>query len=283
MKTNYQINDQFLLKSSFHIENQVIRQFYYEYRGEPMELWVNAGNNNIPVLRSENYMVGTTLKFSPFAIDIELYQKNMKGMLEYLLPNPAQASNNPQQIREYRLFRGDGRTRGLDIILSSGYKNYETYLSYTLSKSEERYKEIYQYQFFSSETDRTHQFKWVNTLSLNDFTFGLNAIYVSGRPYTEVRLVGADGDITELNPEDRLERVDPYHRIDLSAGYTFKIGKLDMTLSASVFNLMNTQNVQYIQSVATQLNPDEKIVNTIVGNESELLNRTFNLGVKLQF
>ena len=280
---NYQVSNQFLLKSSFHIENQVIRQFYYEYRGEPMELWVTAGQNKIPVLRSQNFMVGSTLKLSPFLIDIEFYQKDMNGVLEYLITNPAEASNNAEQNREYQLFIGNGLTRGIDVILSSGYKNYDTYLSYTLSRSEEQFNEIFKNRFYASENDRTHQFKWVNTLSAGNFTFGLNAIYVSGRPYTDISNVGFNGDIRDLDPKVRLRRVRAYHRIDISSGYEFKIGKFDASVTASIFNLMNTKNVKYIQSVSTQLNANQNVVNFIVGNESELLNRTFNLGFNISF
>ena len=277
---NYKANHRLSLKSSFSIENQVIRQFDYEYRGEPMELWVSAGQNEIPVLRSQNVMLGTTLKMNHFSLDVELYKKDMKGLIEYLIPNPAEASNNASQNRDYKLFRGDGRMYGVDIILSSGYKNYDTYLSYSLSKSEQRFKEIYNNKFFASENDRTHQLKWVNTLTTGKFTWGLNSIYVSGRPYTDIRDVGQTGDIRNLDPDKRLRRVRPYHRLDISSCYAFKIGKFDACVTASIFNLLNTKNVKYIQSVSTQLNSN---VNTIIGNESELLNRTFNVGLKVGF
>ncbi len=280
---NYQVTERLSLKTSFNIENQVIRQFYYEYRGEPKELWVSAGQNDIPVLRSQNVMLGSTLKLDMFSIDVELYQKDMKGHLEYLLPNPGEASNNADQKRDYKLFKGDGLTRGIDVILSSGYKNYDTYLSYTWSKSEQRFKEIYKNQFFASENDRTHQFKWVNTFTYGKFTWGINAIYVSGRPYTDISLVGQRGDVRDFRPDDRLRRVRAYHRVDFSTSYAFNLGKFKSGLTASVFNLMNTKNVKYIQSVATQVHPNQKAENIIIGNESELLNRTFNLGLHISF
>jgi len=277
---SYQASDRLSFKTSYSIENQVVRQLSYEYRGEPMELWLSAGLNEIPVLRSQNIMLGSTLKMNYFSIDVEVYQKDMKGLLEYFIPNPAEASNNANQTREYKLFKGDGKMRGIDLILSSGYKKYDTYLSYTLSKSEQRFKEIYKNQFFASENDRTHQLKWVNTLSTGNFTWGLNSIYVSGRPYTDIRNVGNNGDIRDLNPDVRLRRVRPYHRLDVSAAYAFNVGKFNASLTASVFNLMNTKNVKYIQSVSTQVNSEQNI---IIGNESELLNRTFNLGLQIKF
>ena len=280
---NYIVNDHLSLKSSFNIENQVVRQLYYEYRGVPTALWVTAGQNDIPVLRSENYMVGTTIKMMPFALDVEIFRKDMKGQLEYLLPNPGDVSNNSEQMRDYRLFKGNGKARGIDIILSSGYKNYDTYVSYTLSKNEQQFKQIDQNNFFASENDRRHQLKWVNTLNTGNFSWGLNAIYVSGRPYTDVRKVAPGSDITLLEPSTRLERLPAYHRVDISAAYNFNIGKYNASVSASVFNLLNTQNVQYIQSVTTQVNDNQKTENIIVGNESELLNRTINFGISIGF
>lgn len=283
LRLAYRASDKVSFKSSYSLENQVIRQFNYEYRGEPMELWVSAGGNDIPVLRSNNYMVGSTLRLSPFVIDVELYQKNIKGQLEYLLPRPGEASNNAEQIRDYELFKGNGLIRGVDVIISSGYKLYDTYISYTLSKSQQQFKEIYKNNYFASESDRRHQFKWVNTLSTGNFTWGLNTIYVSGRPYTDVRTVGQTGDLRDLDPNLRLKRLPAYHRIDFSADYAFSLRGLNASLTASVFNLMNTKNVKYIQAVSTQLNLANNTENVVVGNESELLNRTFNLGLQIGF
>ena len=280
---HYQATDHLSFKSSFSIENQVIRQLYYEYRGQPMELWVSAGMNDIPVLRSQNLMIGTTLKLNYFSLDVELFQKDMKGVLEYFLPNPSETSNNSDQNRDYELFKGNGLNRGIDIILSSGYKKYDTYLSYTLSKYEQQFKEIYHNNFFASENDRTHQLKWVNTFSTGNFTFGLNGIYVSGRPYTDIRNIGPNEDIRDLDPKKRLRRLKAYNRVDISGSYAFNIGKFKASLTASVFNLMNTKNVKYIQSVSTQVNANQNSQNIIVGNESELLNRTFNLGFQISF
>ena len=137
--------------------------------------------------------------------------------------------------------------------------------------------------FFASENDRTHQLKWVNSLTTGNFTWGLNGIYVSGRPYTDIRIVDQNADLRDLDPKSRLKRVKAYHRIDISAAYNFTIGSMNASVSASIFNLLNTQNVQYIQAVATQLSANQQTQNIIVGNESQLLNRTLNLGLNLRF
>ena len=61
-----------------------------------------------------------------------------------------------------------------------------------------------------------------------------------------------------------------------------KLGRSNVQLSASFFNLLNTNNVKYIQSVSTDLQENQSAFNTVIGSESSLLNRTFNLGLKIK-
>lgn len=280
---SYKINDKLNLKGSYSYVQQIIRQLYYEYRSEPLELWVGAGQNNIPVLTSQNMMLGTTLKIGSITLDIEAYQKVMDGTIEYAVIDPTNNNNNPNAAEDYQLFFGEGLVRGLDVIASFGYKKYDSYISYTLSKSQERYKEIYKNRYYASENDRRHQLKWVNTLSFGSWTFDINGIYSSGRPYTNAEQKDNNGDIRDAEPSDRLRRLPAYQRVDFGCSRKLKVANQNLTLSFSVFNLLNTENVKYIQSVSTQLIANQIPVNTVIDSESTLLNRTFNVGAKLDF
>lgn len=279
----YNISDEISLKGSCSYIQQVIRQLYYEYRSEPLELWVNAENNKIPVLTSQNLMIGTTLKAGFLTLDIEAYQKNLTGTLEYAVLDPTSNDNNPNQAQDYQLFSGEGLIRGIDVIASYGYKNYDSYISYSISSNLERYREIYRNQYYASENDRRHQLKWVNTMNIGQWTMDLNGIYSSGRPYTEAEKKDDNGDIRTAEPNSRIRRLPSYFRIDIGTGYLMNIGKQKATLSFSIFNLLNAQNVKYIQSVSTQLSENQMPVNTVIDNESALLNRTFNAGIKIEF
>ena len=279
---NYQINDHLTLKSSYGLQQQVIRQFYYEFRGVPKEFWVGANDKQIPVLKSHNYMVGTTWSFNNISVDIEAFQKYQKGLTEYAVLNPDDAENNPEKARDYQLFKGDGMIRGIDFLVANQIKNYNTFLSYTLSWSNERYRPINKNQYFPSENDRRHQIKWVNSFNVKQWNFGLNLTYASGRPYTDIGSIGVIADIREVDPSKWLNRLPDYKRVDINAGYLFSIGNTKVEATASIFNLLNNQNVKYVQSVITELSANQNPVNTVLGNDSALLNRTFNFGLTIK-
>jgi len=278
----YNINEKIKLKSSFSIHQQIIRELYYEYRGAPLRLWVDSSNKEIPILSSQNIMIGTSLQLKHWSIDVEAYNKSLFGTLEYAVKDPGNNNNNTGNAREYLLFSGDGKMIGLDIILSSGYKSFDTYISYSLSKSQERYDEIFRNKYYSSEDDRRHQLKWVNSFRKEKFTFDFNTIYTSGRRYTDIPNLNPNQDIRNLDPTVRLKRLPSYIRIDIGGQYKFKLGSLESVIEMSIFNVLNRRNVNFIQSVATLINDKEQPINTIIGNESNLLNRTINLGLKIQ-
>ena len=285
LAANYNLSNKVRFKAAYGLEQQVVRQLDYNYRNEPMQLWVSAGSNNIPVLTSSNLMIGSTIKLGYVNLDVEFYQKNKTGVIEYAVLTPSNPSNSGNQEREYSLFIGNGITRGMDLILGSGYGQYDTYLSYTLSSSEQQFEEIFKNRLFPTENDRRHQFKWINSLTTGKLTWGLNAILVSGLPYIDITNIQLDGNIRDNDPNSIRKRLRPYHRIDISTAYDFKIGSFKSKLSLSVFNLLNRMNVKYVQSVSTstQVAGVQIPVNTILGTETNLLNRTVNLGLRVEF
>jgi hypothetical protein len=283
ISANYSASDKVKFKAAYGFEQQVVRQLDYNYRNQPMQLWVSAGNNKIPVLTSSNLMFGSTIKLGYVNLDVEFYQKNKSGVLEYAVPTPSNPSNSGQQEREYSLFIGNGITQGMDLILSSGYGAYDTYLCYTLSSSRQQFKAIFKNKLYPSENDRRHQFKWINSFTTGNFIWGLNTIFVSGLPYIDITNIDRNGNILDLDPNSIRKQLRPYHRIDISTTYNFNIGSIKSALSFSVFNLMNTKNIKYLQSVATETMVNPIPVNTILGAETNLLNRTVNLGLKIQY
>lgn len=278
---NVDVGKNLSIKTSYANYQQVIRKIFFEYRSIPMEVWTSSLSNEIPVLRTTNYMIGSTWKTDFFSIDLEAYYKQLKGVTEFVVLDPEDTNNQQNKARDYTLFNGDGRILGLDFIFLTGYNNYETFICYTLSKSEERYSEINDGEFYSSENDRRHQLKWVNSYKYKNFTIGLNAFYSSGLTYTNVSGIDADNNITNRSFERRFNRLPDYQRIDTSIAYDFKIRSKRAKISLSVFNLLNTQNIKYIQSIVTSVEENSAPVSTVVGNEVNFLNRTFNVSFRL--
>lgn len=281
LNLSYDLSQSFILKASWSYNPQVIRQLYYEYRGVPNQLWIAANDNDLPVLKANNLMLGYIYRNDLFTLDVEAYQKQLTGVIEYAVLNPDEAENNPQKAQDYRLFNGEGQIRGLDLILGTSYKQYDTYLAYSISQNLERQEEIDSNEYYPSENDRTHQLKWINSLSIASWSFGVNGIYSSGRPYTDLGNIGSDRNIRDTKSDDRFTRLPYYFRVDASIDYTTYLAGKKLLLHAGVYNLLNRQNVNYIQSVSTNLQSNNDPVNSVIGNESSLLNRTINLGIKL--
>lgn len=280
----YKLQESLKFRSSFGMYQQFIREFPFEYRGTPKKLWVAAGQNDIPVLESKNWMIGISKVFYHFGINVELYYKDYKGLTEFLILDPGRGNEEEGPgLRDYSLFTGDGFTRGVDVMLNSTYKNYDTYLSYTLSESKERFDEIGMNQYFDAEDDRRHQVKWINSYKWKQLHLGLDYVYLSGRRYTDLQNLGSSGNITDSNSKDRFQRVDPYNRFDISLGYDFTLLGHSNRFSFSVLNVFNSDNNKYIQNVSEDVNQSSESTNVIVGNESALLQRTFNVSWRMEF
>ncbi len=280
---NIKASDKLLFKGGYSYYQQAIRKLDYQYRSQTKEIWVHSGRNLVPVLRSQNQMLGMTARILKATLDVELFYKDIDGLVEYAVPIPGDNRNDPNKPGEYEFFDGDGRSYGLDVLLSYGHKSYDTYVSYTWSRTEERFKEIARKRYYPSENDRRHQLKWINILDAKPFIIGLDMIYASGRNYNDLRSLGNNGDIRDINPEDRLKFLPAYQRLDISLGYEFKLGKLDSGIFFSVFNLTNNQNVKYVQSVITDVQENQmQTVNTVIGSDAQLLNRTFNLSWRVE-
>ena len=77
-----------------------------------------------------------------------------------------------------------------------------------------------------------------------------------------------------------------YARLDISAGYSFNLGKSKARVGASVFNVLNRKNVkykQYIRSVPNEKDDDKQLVNQITGVEWLMLGITPNVSFAIDF
>lgn len=279
--TQYQVNDAWSWRASAGRYQQFIRGFQNDYRSIEKSYWTYASQDNgIPVLVSDNFSIGTRAILAGWTIDIEAYYKSLNGVQDYalVLPNKNQEEDNS---RTYNLFIGEGRVRGIDASLSRSWRYMQSSLQYTLSKTEHRYKEIAHNNYQPAADDRRHELKWINQIQLKPIDIGLNFIYASGKPYTNVRDLAPNQDIRDL--DNRFKQLPDYIRLDIGASYKWQIGYTEAQIGLSIFNVLNRQNVEYIQSIVSTVRRNSKVINSVLGNESNLLGRTVNVNASLRF
>jgi len=287
LQLDYRLSDQFNLKSSLSRYHQFLRTFNFEDRfGRNFDFWVLSDGRRFPVAHSNQAMLGFSwMANSGWSLDVEFYAKKMEGVLTYALTRPALRTDDETVPAAYRLFRGEGRSYGVDMLLKRQWTNYSTWLAYTLSKTENRFPTINRYQYFPAQNDRRHQLKWGNLYRLGRWDFSLAYIFTSGKPYVDISDFEPEEDRQGVDLDEFIHYLDDYHRVDVGASYRFSLFGKDASVEASVFNLFKRENIAYRQFIFSL--PGQNAVggpnNVVLGNDLQLLERTFNLGVALEF
>ncbi len=282
----YRINSQQKFKFSISTSQQFLREIDFESRqNQTIQLFTLSKRQEIPVLKTTNVMLGYSAQKSKWSFDLEAYWKSMEGVLQLTTIRPGIIDSQQEpQASEYRLYAGERNIVGLDLMLSYDNKWYSSWIAYTLSKSLDKFSNIFKGKEFQSEDDRRHQIKWINNISYSNFSFSNNVVYASGKPYLPLEELNDMQDRLNLDPNALLKSLPAYFRVDLGIDYHFKMKNVDASVGVSMFNVFNRQNVKYIQyAYKIQNNNPGSGQSRILGTEGELLNRTLNVNFDLKF
>ncbi len=213
--------------------------------------WVLADGIRHPVINSDHYVIGANFQRGDFIFDTEAYYKSISGIQEYFYishfrRNTDRDKFSPAPGTENRasyFLDGDGEAYGIDFMLQYKRKSYTGWVSYSISRSLERFDEINFGYAFPSSTDQLHQLSVNNMVSFGKWNFGSIFLFSTGRPYYKMEKDPyLDGFFRYY------ARVPNYFRTDLSANYAFHLGKSQFKLGASVINVLNTRNYYDINS-----------------------------------
>lgn len=294
LSLSYQATPTVETKLSIGRHNQYVRHLTYENPfGRSLDVWYQAGSDRIDVGHTDHLMLGLCYQKDRLMIDVEGYYKKRRNIIEQalfgarfdemsVLPNSAISGNI------YELFEGEGQTMGIDVLMTYTQPTYAAWVSYTLSKSTVKFDRILSRTSFPTQDDRRHQLNLVGQYFIGDFTIGATAVYASGRPYTDLnKILDEINSRDQLRPEERLSRLPAYIRGDLGISYSLKLPSSRLDIGLSAFNVLDRQNVNYIQYLfavnSNSLDNPDRNEDILLGAESNLLGRTFNLSLSYNF
>ncbi len=281
------LTNNMMLKASAGKQAQLVRLFEHENAlGQKQQFFALSNNSSVPVGISTNFMLGFWKNFGNLNLDIEAYYRKLDGAVIHATQMPGIRPPQPGVISNgFLLFKGENQTAGVDISFSYEHKTYFSLLTYTLSKSENRFKDLFKNQLFPSSEDSRHQLKWVNTISFGKFDFSGTYIGATGRPYLDLSSIRTPIERANLVVDNYIKSLPAYHRIDAGSYYNFKLSGLDARIGFSVFNLLNRVNVKYRQFVyqVPPLQNQQNPINTILGSDVAQLERTVNISFNLTF
>ena len=244
---NYDLNTLWKLKASAEIKNQVISRllsFEFNDLGLGDNIWALADNDRVPVLNNRQVSGGFLFRKKGWKLDVDVFYKKIKG-----LNSLTKGFNASSTTESYA--RGESQTYGVDVLLKKQIKNFRTWLSYSLSKTDFRFPSL-SARSFAGNFDQRHVLSFSNTYKYKKFNFSLGWHFATGKPYTESR--GLVDILDENNviidqvigyKEQNAARLKNYHRLDASIFYNFyynKKQKVKSRVGISVLNIYNHSN-----------------------------------------
>lgn len=214
------VYNQFISKSSV-----VDEQGNYRY------IWTACDNIDVPVLRAVHLVVGSSYHQNDFTFSVEAYVKRTDGLTRFVKKN---------QVLKNLIYKGEGRSVGIDFFVKKDFKGHSAWISYTLSKTEEkfdysdgRYLLSRLNRYRPAPQDQRHELKAAAIFNIKPFSFSANYVFGSGFPLN-------NGTILKPN------FIEPdYNRVDVAVNYRFNIGKVAGETGISILNLFDSQNIRY--------------------------------------
>jgi hypothetical protein len=212
LNVSWGLYHQFLAKTTL-----IDSTFNYYY------FWTNADNETIPVLSGEHWVSGVSYSNKGITASIEGYYKTTTGLSRFI---------NATNLLSRGFYNGEARSYGIDIFLKKEYKKNMSWVSYTLSKTEEHFPFYIREYYRPAPQDQRHELKFAGVVNYKSFYFSANYVYGSGFD----RFIFTDDDGGEYIPD--------YNRLDAAVIYNFKPGKVQSQLGISVLNVLNIENIR---------------------------------------
>ena len=231
----------------------------------PLDVWTPSDSFIKPQI-ADQVAAGYFVNFSDnkYSIEAETFYKKIQNRLDFIDGANLIANNNIERV----ILNGEARAYGLELLLRKNDGDLTGWISYTLSKSEQRTPGrnaneigINNGNWYSTAYDKLHNLAVTTSYKLNDkWTFGSNFILQSGQPSN---FPNAQYDFFDLKVptfgERNSSRLPLYHHLDLSATLTPRKNKNRTWQSEWVFSIYNVYNRQNAASISFSQNVDTGI------------------------
>jgi len=272
VSAKYQLNEYSSLKASYARSNQYLHLLSNSSSGNPTDAWMPSSNNIKPEV-SDQVALGyfKNFKNNAYEFSAETYYKTLDNTIDY--KTGANITLNPKV--EGELLYGEGRAYGLELFLKKKKGKFTGWISYTLAKSENRFKEVNRGEWYSAKQDRTHDLSIVGMLTLSErVKLSSTFVYYTGNAVTfPTGKYEIDNQTVNLYSDRNGSRMPNYHRMDIGLTLegkkykevkNFETGeiekvkkKMESNWNFSVYNVYGRQNAYSISFRENEDNPTQ--------------------------
>lgn len=222
---SYLIDGSQSIKASYNRMSQYLHLISNTSSPTPLDVWAPSGAYIKPQILDQ-YALGYFKNFRQnYSIETEVFYKFIKNRVNYIDGADLIANQAIEQV----ILNGKSQAYGLEVLLKKNSGNLQGWLSYTLSKSEQKTPGrtpdepgINQGQWYNTPYDKTHDISLTASYSLSDnWSLAGNFIFQTGRPTTyPIGQYQYEGTTFPNFGSRNKNRLPFYHRLDFSATYT---------------------------------------------------------------
>jgi len=256
MAIAYQLNATSSVKASYNKMSQYLHLLSNTSSPTPLDVWAPSGKYIKPQLLDQ-YAVGYFKSFNDdrYSLEIETYYKDIKNRIDYIDGTNLIANDAIERV----ILNGKSRAYGLELLIKKNEGRFKGWLSYTLSKSEQKTAGkipietgINNGNWYNTPYDKTHDISITTSYDLNKkWLLNANFLIQTGQPTTYPNGQYVYNGISIPNYSDRNStRLPSYHRLDLSATYTPNPNKKVGWQSNWVFGIYNLYNRRNAASIS---------------------------------
>ncbi|WP_223833677.1 TonB-dependent receptor [Pedobacter riviphilus] len=260
LAVSYAINDEQSIKASYNRMSQYIHLISNTASVSPLDIWAPSDQYLKPEILDQ-VALGYFRNFGngKYSLETEAFYKKTKNKTDYIDGAELIANKAIEKV----LLNGEARAYGLEVMLKKNTGKLTGWLSYTLSKAEQRTPGrnaeepgINNGEWYRSNYDKTHNLSLTAAYQLSKkWNFGGIFTYQTGKaatyPIGKYQYQG----ITIANYGARNANSLPaYHHLDLSATYTPKPDSKKRWKSEWVFSIYNVYNRSNAASVMFEQN-----------------------------
>ncbi len=213
---SYTLNEANSLKFSYNRNAQNIHLLNNSTSSTPTDVYVMSSNNIKPEI-GDQVSTGWFRNFRDnlFEFSAEVYYKWMQNQIDY--KDGAQLLVN--QGVESQLTYGTGRAYGLELFLKKKYGRFNGWVGYTLARSERKFADINNDQYYPATQDRTHDISVVGIYKLSErWSFSADFVYGTGNAVTYPTGKYDIGGLTTFSYSERNGyRLPSSNRLDIGA------------------------------------------------------------------
>lgn len=259
------LNENQSIKASYNRLSQYVHLISNTASATPLDIWAPSDHFLKPEILDQ-FAVGYFRNFSEgkYSLETEMFYKKIKNKADYIDGAELVAHKAIEQV----LLNGEGRAYGLEMMLKKNKGKLTGWLSYTLSRAEQRTPGrntnepgINNGNWYRANYDKTHNFSLNAAYQFSKkWTFGGIFTYQSGKAATFPIGKYQYHDIIIANYGERnINSLPAYHHLDVSATWTPNPDKQTKWKSEWVFGIYNLYNRENAASLVFGQNTETGI------------------------